>query len=187
MVRNKRWASRPPFILGCRLASRAFRTDTGLVAYATLGTETNALTSLLAPSVEALGYEIVGVEFVPAGARSVLRVYIDTDAGVDVDDCAAVSHQVSGVLEVEDPIPGQYALEVSSPGLDRPLFTAAHFRRFVGHEANIVLHESVVGRRRFKGTIKTMSDDEVVTLQVDGECFDLALDTVAKANLVPDV
>ncbi len=116
-----------------------------------------------------------------------LRVYIDTDAGVDVDDCAAVSHQVSGVLEVEDPIPGQYALEVSSPGLDRPLFTAAHFRRFVGHEANIVLHESVVGRRRFKGTIKTMSDDEVVTLQVDGECFDLALDTVAKANLVPDV
>ena len=181
----------PPFVLGCRLARaiciRTICVELGLVSLGALGTETKALTTLLAPSVEGLGYELVGVEYVPAGARSVLRVYIDAQDGIDVDDCAAVSHQVSGLLDVEDPIPGQYALEVSSPGLDRPLFTAEHFRQFAGHAVKIVLHDGIEGRRRVTGTISDVGSDDVITVVVDGERFDVALDAVSKANLVPDV
>ena len=152
-----------------------------------MGTEVGALTTLLSPSVEGLGYELLGVEFVPGSGGSVLRVYIDAKDGVDVDDCAAVSHQVSGVLDVEDPIPGEYALEVSSPGLDRPLFTVAHFERFTGMDAKVVLSEDGHGRRQLKGTIESVCGGDVVALMVDGERVEMALGSVVRANLVPDV
>merc|ERR1711916_184587 len=90
------------------------------------------LTEMLEPGVEALGFELVGIEFVRAGKHSILRVYIDHENGISVDNCADVSHQVSAILDVEDPIATEYALEVSSPGMDRPLFTIEHFAQVVG-------------------------------------------------------
>ena len=140
---------------------------------------------LVEPLVSGLGFELAGVEFVPAGARSVLRVYIDHEDGIDVDDCAAVSHQVSAMLDVEDPIPGQYNLEVSSPGLDRPLCTLAHFERFEGHAVSIELNELVEGRRRLRGTIVSVEDGAVVVDDDQGQ-YSLPLATIARANLVPE-
>ena len=98
------------------------------------------LLDLIQPAVEGLGYEFVGAELVGQGKESILRVYIDTDAGVLVGDCTKVSHQISGVLDVEDPISGQYNLEVSSPGIERPLFTLEHFERFKGKVVKLELH-----------------------------------------------
>jgi ribosome maturation factor RimP len=132
-----------------------------------------------------MGYEMVGVEYLsdsPGGA--VLRVYIDQEAGVQLDDCTKVSHQLSGVLDVEDPIRGEYNLEVSSPGLDRPLFEKAHFERFVGHQVKIRLARSHEGRRRFKGVIVSVEGDEV-TVNVDGEEYVLPFADIDTARLVP--
>ena len=110
-------------------------------------------------AVQGLGYELVGVEYLPQGRRSLLRVYIDTPGGVTVDDCERVSHQVSGVLDVEDPIRGQYVLEVSSPGLDRPLFTAEHFQRFAGSRVRLRTSPPLDGRRNFSGLIISSERD----------------------------
>jgi len=116
----------------------------------------------------------------------VLRVYIDKDGGVTLDDCQKVSRQVSGVLDVEDPIHDRYALEVSSPGLDRPLFTREHFARYTGHSVQIRLDKPLDGRRNFKGIIQGMQD-EAVLLEVDGTQFVLPLQAIEKAKLVPDI
>jgi len=142
------------------------------------------LQSVIAPAVTALGYELVGVEFLPQGRHSLLRVYIDTPDGVTVEDCERVSHQVSGMLDVEDPIRGAYTLEVSSPGLDRPLFTLEQFARYVGHEVKIRLHAPKEGRRKLKGTLTDVSDDGI-RLEVDGAEVSLTLAEIDKANLVP--
>ncbi|RMH48127.1 MAG: ribosome maturation factor RimP [Gammaproteobacteria bacterium] len=142
------------------------------------------LAALIRPAVEAVGYEMLGVEFISAGKHSVLRVYIDSPQGISVDDCAQASYQISGILDVEDPIPGEYRLEVSSPGADRPLFTAAHFARFVGHEAKVKLHAPIEGRRNFKGRIVDVKD-EIIVLNVDGETVEFEMDAVERANLVP--
>ena len=104
------------------------------------------LTEMITAPVEALGYELVGIEFV-RGRTSTLRIYIDSEDGINVDDCADVSHQVSAVLDVEDPITVAYNLEVSSPGLDRPMFTAEHYVRFTGEEVALVLRMAVQNRR----------------------------------------
>ncbi len=142
------------------------------------------LAALIRPAVEAVGYEMLGVEFISAGKHSVLRVYIDSPQGISVDDCAQASYQISGILDVEDPIPGEYRLEVSSPGADRPLFTAAHFARFVGHEAKVKLHAPIEGRRNFRGRIVDVKD-EVIVLNVDGETVEFEMGAVERANLVP--
>ena len=102
-----------------------------------------ALQNILAPSIEALGYELWGFVYVPQSRYSVLRVYIDSDKGITVSDCERVSRQLSAVLDVEDPLPGAYSLEVSSPGLDRPLFTLAHFERYLGAGVNVRVHVPV--------------------------------------------
>jgi ribosome maturation factor RimP len=143
------------------------------------------LTEMLASPVEALGFELVGIEFVRAGKHSTLRVYIDNENGIDVDDCADVSHQVSAVLDVEDPISTEYNLEVSSPGMDRPLFKAAHYAKAIGEEASIKLNFPQDGRRNFKGIIK-QSTDTHVQVEVDGTVFELPLGNIAKANIVPN-
>ncbi|NLS12727.1 ribosome maturation factor RimP [Vibrio sp. SM6] len=142
------------------------------------------LTEMLEAPVEAAGYELVGLEFIRAGAHSTLRIYIDHENGINVDDCAEVSHQVSAVLDVEDPISVAYSLEVSSPGLDRPLFKPAHYEKYVGHEVNLVLKMAVGNRRKWKGIIQGV-DGETITVMVDGQEEQFALSNIAKANLIP--
>jgi len=147
---------------------------------------TEHLYDLLTPVVTALGYELVGVEQIMQGRHSLLRIYIDTDEGINVDDCARVSHQISGVLDIEDPVKGEYSLEVSSPGLERPLFTLAHFERFTGQQARLVLSVPQRGRRKMTGRLDGVHDGRVV-LSVDGEELSLTLQEIDKARLVPEL
>ncbi|MBC3617887.1 ribosome maturation factor RimP [Vibrio metschnikovii] len=142
------------------------------------------LTEMLEAPVAATGYELVGLEFVRAGEHSTLRIYIDHENGITVDACAEVSHQVSAVLDVEDPITVAYNLEVSSPGLERPLFKAAHYEQFIGHEVSMVLKMAVANRRKWKGIIHAV-EGETVTVIADGQEEYFALSNIAKANLIP--
>lgn len=140
---------------------------------------------LLAPAVAALGLELWGVEYRPGSSNALLRLYIDVaDRPVSVDDCAAVSHEVSALLDVHDPIETHYTLEVSSPGLDRPLFKPAHFAGHVGQVAKIELEFPQAGRRRFQGPILAVEDD-VVTIEQDGQPVALTCSSIQKARLVP--
>src|SRR5271155_2273315 len=146
----------------------------------------DALMRLLEPPIEALGFELVDIEFAQAGRGGVLRIYIDRGAGeITVDDCAAVSHAVSEVLEIDDPIKGHYTLEVSSPGFDRILRTRAHFERFVGARIFAELKLPRCGRRRFIGQLKSASSDTIV-VEVDGKAYELPLDLIQKARLRPE-
>ncbi len=143
------------------------------------------LARLVASAVEALGLELVGVEYFAQGAHSVLRVYIDSEQGITLDDCGRVSHQLSGVLEVEDPIRGKFNLEVSSPGLDRPLFTLAHFERFIGQAVKLRLRQPVNGQRKFKGVIEAIEDGHIQIALDDSQALELEIDEIEKANLIP--
>ena len=120
------------------------------------------LQALLAPVVVALGYECWGIEFSAQGRHSMLRVYIDKEGGVLVDDCAIVSRQISGVLDVEDPISVEYTLEVSSPGMERPLFTIDQFAKFAGEQVKIKLRSPFEGRRNFQGLLRGVEEQDVV-------------------------
>lgn len=139
---------------------------------------------IVEPVVESMGYELVGVELMRHGRDCTLRVYIDKPAGVTLDDCAAVSHQLSGVMDVEDPIQLPYRLEISSPGLDRPLFKVSDFERFAGSTAKIKLAVPLAGRRNFTGVLSGMRDSRV-RVEVDGELFELDFDHIERARLVP--
>ncbi|MEE4245616.1 MAG: ribosome maturation factor RimP [Kangiellaceae bacterium] len=143
------------------------------------------LNRLVEPAVEAAGFEFVGLEYVVEGRHSVLRVFIDSEEGINVDDCAAASRQISSVLDVEDPITGQYNLEVSSPGMDRPLFKLQHFEQFVGEEVKLRAHAPVDGRRNFRGILQSVDGNELILL-VDGNTYRVSHDNVDKANLVPN-
>ena len=146
----------------------------------------DSLTDLVRPAVEALGYELVGVELIERGKEgALLRVYIDSEDGVDVDDCGAVSHQVSGVLDVADPIRGHYYLEVSSPGFDRPLFYPEHFERFKGCKARLKLAGKFEGRRKLVGVLGGLEGDCVV-IEEQGETYRVPLDQIDTARLVPE-
>jgi len=143
-----------------------------------------SIQNTIEPVVTALGYELVGIEYLSQGRRSLLRIYIDHINGINLDDCERVSHQVSGALDVEDVIRGQYVLEVSSPGSDRPLFSIDQFNRFKGSEVNIRLSAPVNGRRKFKGVLREIDDANVILL-VDEEEIRLPFNAIEKANLVP--
>ena len=143
------------------------------------------LVDLLEPVVTGLGYELVEVEFVPNPKHGVLRIYIDQPEGIGLDDCERVSQQVSALLDVEDPIPGHYDLEVSSPGLDRPLRSAADFTRFTGEIARIRLGMPIDGQRNFKGRLAGV-DGDAVRLDCENGQFALPLASIEKARLVPD-
>ncbi|MEO6699402.1 MAG: ribosome maturation factor RimP [Paraperlucidibaca sp.] len=144
------------------------------------------LTQLLQPVVESCDFQLWGIEFFQQGKHSILRIFIDTDreAGVGIDDCAGVSHQVSGVMDVEDPIASEYTLEVSSPGLDRALFYPSQYVAYGGEEMNIRLTAPLQGRRRFKGAMQRCTE-ATVTLLVDGIEFDIPFVSIDKANIVP--
>ena len=142
------------------------------------------LQALLAPVVEALGYECWGVEFISQARHSVLRVYIDRPEGILIDDCEAVSRQVSGILDVEDPISGEYTLEVSSPGMDRPLFTLEQFAKHAGEQVKIRLRSPYEGRRNYQGILRGVEEQDVVVL-VDDHEYLLPIDSIDKANIIP--
>jgi len=143
------------------------------------------LDQLLRPAVEGLGYEWVGLEY-HGGGNGTLRVYIDNPDGVTVDDCARASRQISSVLDVEDPIQGAYTLEVSSPGVFRPLFGAEDFKRFLGERIKVTLGAEFESRRRLKGVL-VGADDATVSVLADGEQYDVPVGLVSKANLDPEL
>lgn len=147
----------------------------------------NSLQELIESTVISVGYEFVGLEVHSQPQGSLFRVYIDRDGGITLGDCQKVSHQLSGVLEVEDPISGQYTLEVSSPGLDRPLFTEEHFKQFIGSDVKIRLGLPVEGRRKFTGKLQGVSDDHQVIIQIDEQEFHLQLANIEQARLIPEI
>lgn len=144
---------------------------------------TAQIRQLIEPTVEALGFELVRVTF-SGGGTPVLQVMAERpDGTMSVDDCAAVSREISAVLDVEDPIAGEYTLEVSSPGIDRPLTRAKDFARWAGFEAKVELDPDTEGQRRFKGRLRGLDDSDVV-MDVGEETVRLPLDRVAKAKLI---
>lgn len=145
----------------------------------------DTLAALLAPVVEALGYELWELEYSAGRGNGMLRLYIDAAAGITLDDCERVSRAVSERLDAADPIPGQYTLEVSSPGLERPLRSAAHFARFVGEAVSVETVQPVEGRRRFRGRLAA-AGAETVELEVDGRRWTLPLGGIRRAHLAPD-
>jgi ribosome maturation factor RimP len=143
------------------------------------------LIDLITPAVAALGCECLGVEYSPHRGSSLIRIYIDRPEGIVVEDCEAVSREVEALLDVNDPIAGRYTLEVSSPGVDRPLFTPAHFARFCGEKVELSLIAPVAGRRRLQGVIRAVDGDRVA-VEVDGVEMEIEHGDVQKARLVPD-
>ncbi|HPF74058.1 MAG: ribosome maturation factor RimP [Rhodanobacteraceae bacterium] len=163
-----------------------------------MGNRTDELQELLAPAVADLGLELLGVEWHPAAEHSLLRLYIDVapggdgveegPRGVTVEDCEAVSREVEAVLDINDPIPGRYQLEVSSPGIDRPLFSAEQFARHVGETVKLQLRLPIEGRRRFQGRIHTVDvEEQRIVLDVEEGELILSHDSIEKARIVPDL
>ena len=151
--------------------------------------KSSEIATLLAPTVESLGLELLGVEYLPAPGGAVLRLYIDTpqadERAVGIEDCEAVSRDVSAQLDVSDPITGNYTLEVSSPGVDRPLFTLDQFTRFIGESAKVGLKLPQDGRRKLQGRILRV-DGGSIHFDVDGKEIAVAIENIDKARLVPD-
>lgn len=144
------------------------------------------LRKLLEPAIEGLGYELIELEVRTGGRDGLLRLFIDQPDGIGLDDCEAVSRQVSAILDVEDPIPGQYSLEVSSPGLDRPLTRREHFERFAGEDVRVKLRTPIEGRRNYRGAIRGVEEDSI-EIVVDGQSHCLPIANIASARLVPDL
>ncbi len=146
--------------------------------------KTDKLTQLLAPIVEDLGYIFWGIEYQVRKADALLRIYIDSDAGISVDDCAKVSHELSGILDVEEPITMAYILEVSSPGMDRILFNSTQFNQFKGDKVKIKLNQMVDGRRKIKAQIAAVNGEEI-TLQTDEEEIKIEFNQIMRARIMP--
>lgn len=141
---------------------------------------------LLEPTVAALGFELWGIEYLSQGKHSLLRLYIEHENGISVENCAAVSEQVGSVLDVEEPITGEYTLEVSSPGMDRLLFKLEQFPAYVGEWVELRLRSAFEGRRKFKGVIKGIEGDDVV-VQVDDHEYLLPHSVIDKARIQPRI
>jgi ribosome maturation factor RimP len=143
------------------------------------------LFELLAPIVTDLGYELWELTYAPRAGGGLLRLYIDSTAGISLDDCERVSRAVSEELDASDPIPGHYTLEVSSPGLDRVLRTKAHFERFAGEQVRLEMMQPIAGRKRFAGRLAAIGERDV-TLEVDGARVSLPIEEIRTARLAPD-
>jgi len=144
------------------------------------------LRELLEPVVTDLGYELWELEFGTRPGGALLRLYIDSPDGIGLDDCERVSRAVSSVLDEADPIPNEYTLEVSSPGLDRVLRTQAHFERFAGERVKVEMMQPVNGRKRFQGRLQKVEESEI-TLEMDGGTVSLPIDDIHRARLVPEI
>lgn len=142
------------------------------------------LQTILAPVIEAMGFQCWGIEFISQGRHSVLRVFIEHENGIGVDDCEAVSRQLGAVLDVEDPISGEYTLEVSSPGMDRQLFTLEQFAAYAGHRVKVKMRVAVEERRNFQGILKGVEEQDVV-VQVGEYEYLLPIEFIDKANVIP--
>jgi ribosome maturation factor RimP len=150
-----------------------------------LSAKLKQLEEMLRPVVEGLGYEFWGIEFRSQGHQSLLRLFIDhAENGIGIEDCESVSRQASSVMDVEDPIQTEYTLEVSSPGMDRPLFRLDQYEAFAGHQVQLRLRMAFEGRRKFQGLIKGVEGDDVVVV-VDDHEYLLPFDSIEKANIVP--
>lgn len=146
----------------------------------------NRLVELLEPLVENLGYELVLLEYNAHRGSALLRLFIDAVGGVTLGDCEKVSREVEGLLDVQDPIPQNYRLEVSSPGLDRPLVKPAHFERFSGSVVKVQMAAPQAGRRKFQGVLRGLKDGRAVVETADAGTVELALGEIERARLVPD-
>jgi ribosome maturation factor RimP len=144
------------------------------------------LLSLIDPVVSAMGYELLGIEHLNQGRYSLLRLYIDNDQGITLSDCERVSHQVTGLLDVEDLIKGTYNLEVSSPGLDRPLFTLAQFGRHLGEDVTLKLSSMLEGRKKLQGRICEVGD-EYVLIESDGKEYKVPANAIQQAHIVAKI
>lgn len=150
-----------------------------------MATKEETLKAMIAPVVEALGCEFWGLEYLSSGRSALLRIYIDrAEEGVTVEDCEKVSRQVSSLMDVEDPISGEYTLEVSSPGLERPLYNLEQFQRYVGEDVALKLRFPYEGRRKFKGRLNGVEGEDIL-LVVDDHEYLFPVDSVEKANVVP--
>ena len=138
---------------------------------------------ILIPGAEALGVELVAVEMA-GGDQTIVRIYIDKEGGVSIEDCTKASRQFSAILDVDDPISTRYTLEVSSPGLDRPLAKPEHFTAVIGEDVKIRMASMVAGRKRYTGELKSATQESIV-VEVDGEEHELAFADMDKARLVP--
>ena len=145
------------------------------------------LTELFEPVIRSMGYELVGIEFQGSTQHGTLRVYIDHENGIGVDDCVAISHQISAILDVEEPIQQAYDLEVSSPGINRPLFKAQDYEQYSGHSVKIKMAVPLNGRRNFKGLLQGVIDSRSVQIMVGDEGYVLPISDIAKANLVDEI
>ncbi len=143
------------------------------------------LLDLFEPEITTMGFELLGIELIKNGHISLLRVYIDKFKGVNIDDCVLVSQQLIGLLDVKDPIKGQYNLEVSSPGIERPLFVIAHYQRFLGHDVRLRTYRPIEGKRNFTGSIGSVGETnntiELVT-ELGPVTVDIGL--IEKSNLI---
>ncbi|ETN93207.1 Ribosome maturation factor RimP [Gammaproteobacteria bacterium MOLA455] len=144
----------------------------------------STLKALLQPVVEALGCELWGLQLESGGKRKLLRIYIDREEGISVEDCERVSRQSSAVLDVEDAISGEYVLEVSSPGMDRPLYELGQYERYIGEDVSLRLRFAYDGRRNFKGRLVGVDGDEIVLVVADTEYL-FPVEGIDKANVVP--
>ena len=142
------------------------------------------LANLLEPTVEGLGFELSDLEVKVGGQNGYVRLFIDKPEGISLDDCEKVSLAVSALLDVEDPLDGQYNLEVSSPGADRTLTKQAHFERFAGEMVKVQMRFPIEGRRRFKGKLSSV-DEENIVVEVDGQSHSLPMATIETARLAP--
>lgn len=158
--------------------------DATAVGASSVAIKDAALYTLIEPIATAMGFELWGIEYQSQGKHSRLVVYIDSPAGVTVDNCADISRQISGILDVEDPIPGQYQLEVSSPGMDRPLFTLEHFERYAGSTVMLRLRAPYEGRRKFRGLLAGVENDEVL-LHLESEEYCFPIESIDQARVVP--
>ena len=151
-----------------------------------MATKDQQITDMLETTIEALGFELWGVEYLSQGRHSLVRIYIDAQQGISVDDCATVSRQVGSLFDVEDPITGEYTLEVSSPGLDRLLFKLEQYTGYVGDVVDLRLRSAFDGRRKFKGILKGIEGEDVV-IQVDDHEYLLPHSAIEKARVQPRV
>lgn len=142
------------------------------------------LRALIEPVVESLGCELWGLEYLTQGRHATLRLFIDKEDGVLVEDCALVSRQVSAVMDVEDPIAGEYDLEVSSPGADRSLYTLEQYKRYIGERVKVQLRVPFEGRRKFTGLLSAVESDDIV-VAVDQNEYLLPIGSIDKANIIP--